>query len=82
MSETYKIKPLVWESLGYGYVARTIVGSFYASPLITDPGDWSISIKLHDGGTMEDIPTYGPQHSKELLEAYYCERLMQALEKV
>ncbi len=84
MTETYTIRPLEWKDVssftGYDYsVAETPFGSLLIERMsLESPWKW--------GGYFQPGPPIYPcdslAHGKQLAEAYWRERIMQALVKV
>lgn len=78
-SPTYRIKPLVWERIGNGYVAYSPVGKYYAS----DCGGyyWISGTSLPSPGEMERKHD-SLEAAKAACEQHYSERMMEGLEEV
>lgn len=76
MSKTYRIKPLVWEVIPSGNrVARTIVGRLIVR-------EWTEGITTFDGpGDVYEEREF-VYEAIAAAEAWYVEKLMQALEEV
>ncbi len=81
MSEnTYRIRPLVWEQIFNHprdlFVARTVLGEF----VISDTKEAFFSLRMP--GSSCDLWIQHLEPCKAKAEAYYRERLTQALERV
>ena len=72
---TYTIKPLVWTCIGTTYSANSVIATFI---IYKYSGQWFVS-SCFDGCEDIDEACSGPQEGKAKAEAFYLERIKQAL---